>query len=553
MLKSLNIQNYAIIDDLTIDFNSGFNVFTGETGAGKSIIIGALSFLSNKRSDTSVIQTGKDKAIIEGVFSIEDNDIDIKEKLKDNLIDYDNELIVKRVISKDGNNSIRVNGSTVTLSFLENLLKPLIDIHSQNDNQYLFQKKNHLSLLDKYSCNHDLLNEYKVLYDKYTKSKQEYDSLLNETYSESDLEFINYQLEELEKAELDSSEEEDLLEKERNYKLAEKYINNLSGALDLYNDSLGIKERMQSVLKELDIKDDRILEERSAIENLYYELDERINNIEKIYSSFDGANINIEKLEERLFVYSKLKRKYNKSTSELIEFIDELKQKVNLYKDKDVILLNKKKEVETLYNDAYKCAEKLSKVRKENSLKLSKAIDKEASDLMLNNVNFCIVIEDIELNKNGIDDVEFYISLNKGEDPKPLKSVASGGEISRIMLALKIIFTKLSDTKLIVFDEIDSGVSGKAALSIGQKMALISNNTQVITITHLAPVASCAKYHYYIFKETNDNVTRTNVKLLNLEQTYQELALMSNGSINKQSVEAAKTLFKKSQEMIYDN
>lgn len=550
MLKSLNIKNYAIIDELFIDFNNGFNVFTGETGAGKSIIIGALSFLSNKRSDTSVIQTGKDKAYIEGVFSI-DNDDRTKKLLKDNLIEFDNELIVKRIISKDGNNSIRVNGSAVTLSFLELLLKPLIDIHSQNDNQYLFQKKNHLTLLDKYSSNENELIKYHNLYSNYSKVNDEYNKLLNVTYNESDLEFISFQLEELEKAELDINEEIDLLEKERNYKLAEKYITNLSNSIDLYNGSDGIKEKFHSLIKELDIKDERILEEKRNIENLYYELDERLNNIESIYSSFDASNINIEIIEERLFSYSRLKRKYNKTTEELINYVRELKDKINLYKDRDVILANKKSEVDKLYNIAYKQAEVLSKLRMKTANALASEINKEASDLLLNNINFVINISNTDLNINGIDDVEFYISLNKGEEPKPLKNVASGGEISRIMLALKIIFTKLSDTKLIVFDEIDSGVSGKAALSIGFKMSLISKNTQVITITHLAPVAAFANNHYYIYKEINNDLTRTNVKELNADEIYDELAIMSNGSLTQESIKAAKTLYNRIRENEY--
>ncbi|MDO5850843.1 MAG: hypothetical protein Q4P14_06455, partial [Methanobacteriaceae archaeon] len=409
----------------------------------------------------------------------------------------------------------------------------------------LFQKKNHISLLDKYSNNIDELSEYKKLFEKYTSIQTEYNNLLNETYSESDLEFITYQLEELENAELDIEEEKDLLEKERNYKLAEKYITNLKNSINLYNGSDGIKEKLYSLIKELDIKDERIIEEKKNIENIYYELDEKLSNIENIYSSFDESNINIEKLEEKLFIYSKLKRKYNKSTDELISYIDELKEKINLYRDKDVVLSKKKKELDESFNEAYSYAKNISESRRKHAKKLENDIKKECSDLLLNDVNFSIVFNECNLNRNGIDDIEFYISLNKGQELKPLRNVASGGEISRIMLALKIIFTKLSDTKLIVFDEIDSGVSGKAALSIGNKMTLISKNTQVITITHLAPVAACADTHFYIYKENKNNSTKTDVKKLNTDQIYDELAIMSSGSLTKESKEAAITLYKK--------
>jgi len=543
MLKSITIQNYAIIDSLTIDFNEGFNVFTGETGAGKSIIIGALTMLSKGRSDTDIIKNGKDKAIIEGVFDLNNNQT-VKNILNDNLIDYDDELIVRRTISKDGKSNIRINGVTVTLSFLCELLSPLIDIHSQKDNHYLFNKKNHIKLLDNYCGNNDLFNEYNELYKTYKEKEDAYNKLLNETYSESDLEFIKFQLNELKAAELIKGEEEDLIEKEKNYKLSAKYINNLGNSISLYKDNGGIKEKLYSLIKELDIDDETIQEKRKEIESLYYDLDDKLNSIEDFYSNFNGENINIEQIEERLYVYAKLKRKFHTDTDGLFKLIEELESKINLYNDREYVLNNALKELNEAKNNAFNFALKISELRKQKAKVLEEEIINQTKELLLPNVRFEInFINEEELSIDGVDNIEFYISLNNGEELKPLKNVASGGEISRIMLALKIIFAKLSDTKLVVFDEIDNGVSGKAAFAIGQKIKTLAKDLQVITITHLAPVAAFANNHYYIYKDSTEESTNTNVRLLSKEEIYKELAIISNGSSNNDSIEAAKNLY----------
>ncbi len=549
MLKSLHIQSYAIIDDLTIDFDRGFNVFTGETGAGKSIIIGALSFLSDKRADTSVIKSNANKAVIEGVFSIEDKDVHLKEILDEALIDYDNELIVKRVISRDSNSTIKVNGSTVTLSFLDELLTPLIDIHSQKDSQYLFNKKNHLILLDRYMNNGSLINEYKDAYKEYRKLNNEYNELKNSTYSESDLEYITFELDEIRKADLTSEEESDLINKEKKYRMMEKYITNLSGAVELYNGYEGIKEKIQSLVKVMDIDDETIQNERKAIESLYYDIDDHMSNIEKIYSSLDDGEMNIEVIEERLFVYSKLKRKYSKDTDELNAFANELEERINSYKDRDAILENKLKALNKAKETVLTIGNKLSEERRNRALSLEKEVVLQAKDLLLPDTDFRIMFNEKEPDETGIDDVEFYLSLNKGEDIKPLKNIASGGEISRIMLALKIIFSRLSDTKLIVFDEIDTGVSGKAALSIGSKMSLISKDLEVIAISHLAPVAAFADHHYYIYKQVVNENTATSVRKLDTSDIFKELSLMSTGSVTEESYINAKALYEKCQSL----
>lgn len=545
MLKSLYVKNYAIIDELNIDFNSGFNVFTGETGAGKSIIVGALSFLIRGKADTSVIRTGQDKAIIEGIFSIEDY---MKDSLKENDIDFDDELIIRRVISKDGHNSIKINQCSVTLNYLVDLFDEHIDIHSQKDSQYLLNKKNHLSLLDRYCDNSDLLSEYKDKYSIYTKVLSEYNELLNNTYNESELEFINFDYKELCDANLNVEEEITLQDKEKRYKSAEKYITTLTNSIGLFDEDNGVKQNLKLLIKELNLDDKDIEQTRTNIENLYYSLEDEVSKLRSILSSFTDDDLDINKIEERLYVYSKLKRKHGLDVQGLIDKQNKLKDKIKFFENKDVVLKEKKDSVDKLYNECLTIANKIHEIRSSKAKQLEKDIIKQTEDLMLNNVQFNVKIDKVDINANGIDNVEFYVSLNKGEDLKPLKDVASGGEISRLMLALKTIFTSLSDCVLAIFDEIDSGVSGKVGLAMGQKMKSISKNTQVLAITHLAPVAACGDAHYFIYKQDNSEASATHIKQLNKDEIINELASISSTDTSDKAIAAAKELYKLAQE-----
>lgn len=548
MLKSLSIKNYAIIDNLTIDFDRGFNVFTGETGAGKSIIVGALSFLLKGRSDSSIVKTGKDKAIIEGVFDIKDEEI--VNKLKEQDIDVEDEIIVKRVISADNKNSIRINESNVTLAFLTDLFSNVVDIHSQKDNHFLFNKKNQLFLLDKYAKNSELLNEYTKAYNLYLDKKHEYEDLLNNKYNESDIEYYKFDLKELESADLSLDEEEDLESKEKRYKSSEKYITCLSEAINLYDQNYGIKENLHSLVNTLNLDDEKVNEITSEIEDLSYKLDEQLDGLKNILASFNEDDLNIEYIEERLYLYSKLKRKHKTDTSGLLELMDELKSRISLFDDKDRVLAQKEIEVKKIKDQVITLATKLHETRIEAAKSLTKEVTKEATDLLLNNIVFKIGFNKVDLSSSGGDDVEFMVSMNKGENIKPLKEVASGGEISRLMLALKVVFSRLSSTDLLILDEIDTGVSGKVALAVGQKISKISKDLQVLCISHLAPVAACADNHYLIYKEDNDVSTYTNVRKLNSNEIIEQLAIISNTSTDKKALEAAKELYNSCQKLV---
>ena len=547
MLKSLYIKNYAIIEELELSFSDGFTVFTGETGAGKSIIVGALSYLIKGKADPSVIRRGADKAIIEGIFSIEDY---MKEALDEADIDYDDELIIRRVISADNHNSIKINQCSVTLAFLTSLFEEHIDIHSQKDSQYLLNKKNHLTLLDRYVKQEDLFDQYRTSYREYKKADSQYKELLNNTYSERELEFYRFDLNELEEAKLDLEEEDDLLNKEKRYKSAEKYITTLNSAIEIFDGDAGIKEQLSTLIRGLNLDDEVVNDVKDKIENIYYDLNDQTDRLKQILNSFGDEDLNIEYIEERLYTYSKLKRKHATDTQGLLDKLNELKEKIAFFDDREYVLAEKKKELDQLYQKALAMAKKIHEIRAEKAKALQDEVVRHANDLVLPNTVFEIVLNPVDLNSNGIDDVEFYVAMNKGEVPKPLKNAASGGEISRLMLALKAVFNAYSATSLAIFDEIDTGVSGKVALAIGQKIADIAKSTQVLCITHLAAVAACAKEHFYIYKNDEAGYTNTSVKQLNQDEIINELAMISTSENSKAALDAARQLYKTAQESV---
>ena len=547
MLKSLYIKNYAIIEELELSFSDGFTVFTGETGAGKSIIVGALSYLIKGKADPSVIRRGADKAIIEGIFSIEDY---MREALDEADIDYDDELIIRRVISADNHNSIKINQCSVTLAFLTSLFEEHIDIHSQKDSQYLLNKKNHLTLLDRYVKQEDLFDQYRTSYREYKKADSQYKELLNNTYSERELEFYRFDLNELEEAKLDLEEEDDLLNKEKRYKSAEKYITTLNSAIEIFDGDAGIKEQLSTLIRGLNLDDEVVNDVKDKIENIYYDLNDQTDRLKQILNSFGDEDLNIEYIEERLYTYSKLKRKHATDTQGLLDKLNELKEKIAFFDDREYVLAEKKKELDQLYQKALAQAKKIHEIRAEKAKALQDEVVRHANDLVLPNTVFEIVLNPVDLNSNGIDDVEFYVAMNKGEVPKPLKNAASGGEISRLMLALKAVFNAYSATSLAIFDEIDTGVSGKVALAIGQKIADIAKSTQVLCITHLAAVAACAKEHFYIYKNDEAGYTNTSVKQLNQDEIINELAMISTSENSKAALDAARQLYKTAQESV---
>jgi len=549
MIKSLNIKNYAIVRDLELYFEDSFSVFTGETGAGKSIIIGAISLLMGERADTSVISSGQDYCLLEASFSLSEK---MKEKLFEADIEYDDELIVRRRISKDSHNYCKINQQSVSLSFLNELFNEESDIHSQRDNQYLLNKNKHLKLLDTYCNNENLLIEYKEAYQYYLSCNKEYENLLNNEYDEARLDFIKYNLKELQEADIKENEEEELLNKEKYYKNIDKYREVIQNALANYDEEKGINERLYSLYKDLE-SNEATKKIGEDIANIYYELENKINELRSSFNGEENNEVDINYLQERLYLISKLKRKYSCDSNSLISKKEELEKEVRSYDDRETVLKESKEKLDLAYANAKEIANSLHEVRVKESKNLEKDIKKELDDLLLKNSEFVVDIVENELNNKGYDEVEFKISMNKGEELRSLNKVASGGELSRLMLGLKTVFSKLKGMKLVIFDEIDTGVSGQVALAMGEKMAKIASTCQVLAVTHLPAVAACGKYQYKIMKSEENNVTTTSIKQLDLKERINEIASLSGAQISETSLNAAKELYQQAQKACYED
>lgn len=550
MLLTLNVKNFAIIDNIQIDFEKGFTVLTGETGAGKSLIIDAISLLFGERASNDLIRYGEQKAIIEGTFSNYDDKI--KLFLNEFDIDYDENdcLFIKRELYANGKSICKINNQTVTLNQLKQISEYIGDIHSQLETFGLINPKNYLSFIKNEVIDNTLpiyieslsnykkkLNELKLLENKIIEDTQKQDYLI-------------YQINELEKASL-SIDEENLLQNElkvlsnsenvKNLLVSFKEIYNESDALDKIYESISLVEKLSNI-------DERFKSFKSIIEESYYNLEAIASDklLNTNFYDFDENRFN--EINDRLGVYSDLRRKYKKSTKELIEYTLKIKNDIDQINNYDFIKKQLEKEVNSLYNKTIEYAYIIRKERIFVSNLLKESIESHLMDLQLNNAKFDICFNDVDNNnvsfyKDGIDQVDFLVSFNKGEPLKPLSKTASGGELSRFMLALKTILGDKLPMQTKIFDEIDSGVSGGIAHSIGKKLLKISETSQVICITHLPQVASLCDNHLKISKHVIDNRTITKIEKLELNNRIYEIASMiSNGNPSDASIKYAEEM-----------
>lgn len=548
MLTNLYIKNFILIDELNIDFSDGFNVFTGETGAGKSIFIDGISCLVGSKLTSSVIKNGQDKAVIEGVFTVNDR---LSQKLKEAGYD-DDSFIVTREITKDGKSTIRLNQRVTTLSFVRDCLAQEVDIHCQHDNQYLLNDKYHLSLLDNYCQINDKLDELKSLYKSYKDIVKEYDKLNETTFNQSQLEIIKYQLNELEKLNLnDKNEDEHLQEQLKSISEIEKNQKTIEKIEDLFNGDEGILSQLYEFTKLADNLNslDGIQDKIKDIVDAYYNISDDYEQISRSLKQNSIDQDQVEELNQRLFDLQRAKRKYNTSLSGLIELKNDLVKQIESYDNKDFILNKLAKQKEEVYKKYEKEALKIRDIRKEKAKQLDQTIAEQLKDLSLPNAKFETVFSEDDPTDKGLDKVIFMISMNKGLPLQPLNKVASGGELSRLMLGLKVIFAKLQGTSLIIFDEIDTGVSGAVALNIGIKMANLAKSIQVFSVTHLPSVAACGQNHYLISKSSNEFTTTSNIHKLNEEERIEQLALMANASLTDNAKIAAKELLEKARSL----
>ncbi|MDD3383237.1 MAG: DNA repair protein RecN [Bacilli bacterium] len=534
MIKQITIKNFAIIDDLVIDFKDGFNVFTGETGAGKSIIIDALSLLTGERASPSMVRYNTNKAVIEGVFEIDTNIIN---KLDlSSYVENDNLLIITKEIDAAGHSQSKINGRISTLNNIKKIMVNIIDIHSQNDNQYLLDKNSHTLLINEY-CKAETkkeVAEYISSFSKYTLDKKELEDLKKINYDKDVLDSLKFQLLEIENADLKENEIEELeIEQKRiqnfskisdKYKELSFYISSDSGSLiNLYNAKKVIESFSNDPMfsKHIDL-----------INDLYYRLDDLASDIKSDYESINYDEYKINEIQERIFQINKLKRKYNSTTTqELFSYKDSLIKKIENMENLLFKIENLEEEFKKSKEDVFKNGAILAKKQLLISQKLLKEIKNQLKSLYLPNANFDLKVNSLkEPSCLGTYDYEFIVSLNPGTPLLPLIKVASGGEMSRLMLGLKVIFNSLYGISTSIFDEIDVGVSGKVSRSLGEKMMELSHKTQVVCITHSPQIASIGNSHYRVEKVIKNNNTYTIVNFLNKEQRISEIAKMLSGS-----------------------
>ena len=543
MIESLYIENFAIIDQVQIDFQSGMTVLTGETGAGKSIIIDAIGQLIGQRSQPSFVKNGADYAFIEGVFS---SNKEIDKILLDNNFPIDEHLVISKKINRDGKSAIKINYRNSSQLLLKKIMSQIVDIHSQFETHQLFNESYHLKLLDNFIGNEltDLKKEYLTLYQTYKNLNQKYLSLTKEELTDEQLDFYLAQLEEIEELDLENFDEEEFLKERNNLLNYEKNSQHIKNYKALMDSSKGIMDLFKQGLNELSyLEIDDIKHNYDQLYDLYYTVD-GIN--QDIYDQFSQSYFSEEhynEVQETFFKLNKLKRKYGQTIDAIIDFKNSLIEKIELFKNRDQMIENINLKLKETENQLIYYAKKISILRKNKALELEKEVKYILNQMYLQQVQFKFDFQINDFNDNGIDNVKIVVSTNSGQPLQPLQKIASGGELSRIMLAIKAVSQNSKDGGTIIFDEADTGVSGKVAESIGHVMKKISKKQQVICITHLAQVACFANTHLFIEKEQMDNTSKVHVRLLNEKESVYELAKMISGKeITQQSIDHAKKL-----------
>ena len=541
MLSNLQIENIAVIKSASIDFENGFNVMTGETGAGKSIVIDSLNAILGERTSRELIRSGADSASVCAEFqNIGDN---VKNELEKLGIEKDDTLIVSRKLTPDGKNVCRINGMPATVSMLKALGVQLVNIHGQLDNQSLLSPETHCSFIDKLAGSGRELNVFKELYSLYIKKKNELKSLNTDVNEKNRrLDILNYQIEEIQKADIRPGEKDELTEKLGFLRNAEKVLDllhtayaalngggEMPGAADIAADAAS------KLLSAADYSSD-FAETANGVNDAAMNLSAYTEELrDKIYSLDYDPN-ETERAEERLDVIYRLSQKYGDSEEEILAYLENAEKERDALSFSDERAEQLRAETEKAYNEALAAAKKLSEIRIEAGKKFSADVERELAFLDMPSVKFIVNDSVGELYENGIDNIEFLLSANAGEEPKPLSKIASGGELSRIMLAIKCVLSELDDIDTLIFDEIDSGVSGRAALKIAAKMKELSKTHQVICVTHLAQIAAFADEHKLISKEEKDGRTYTCIASLDYDGRKYELARIMGGLTVTQSI-----------------
>ena len=540
MISTMHIQNIGIIEDLTVEFNNGFNVLTGETGAGKTLIIDSLGIISGDRFSKGMIRKGENHSFVElSLF------------MPDDVNSIDGNVVVSREIFENGRNTCKINGRLVTVNELREFMSNVIDIHGQNDNQVLMNKNKHIGYLDNYIGN-DLLikkEKYLELFCRYNLIKKELkNNYGDEKERQRKLDLLKYQLNEIDDANLKDGEEYELNELHSTMKNSERiYTNLVEVEQNLGNNAIEAINNSIRCLEKIDSLGGRYQEKLTELKNIYYEVQELSRDVSDMSNGlfFDERKRN--EVEQRLDLIFSLKRKYGNSVEEILEYKQKIEDEIYNIENCEERNNELKQKLTVLEDQMNAICLNMDKLRKNYSKKLSEAINRELADLEMPNAKLSVQVDFNTENKyteNGLNEVEFLISTNIGDDLKPLTKIASGGEISRIMLAIKTVLSDSDKMPVLVFDEIDTGISGKAAKSVGEKIKIISQTHQVLCVTHQPSIAAKGDYNYFINKKVNNGKTVTNVKLLDEQEVLNEIARISSGDITPSSINHAKELRK---------
>lgn len=545
MLTQMYVKDFILIDKINLQFHEELSAFTGETGAGKSLLMDAIGILKGDRISASMIKEGADKAIIEGVFTFPQTHC-AYQLLTDAGYDVEEgSIIISREFSKEGKSTARMNQRPVSISFLKEILTTLVDLHSQHDTQYLLNTKYHIGLLDNFCKNDTPKKRVKEAYQQYKKIYDEVQATLHQDYNEDDLEFLTYQLNEIDDANIQEGEIDEVEAEVKKMQAFEKITTHIGSAISSLDDTCC--NRIYDAYKEVHTlqEDDVLIEIAEKLLDAYYVIDENVNQMKSYVERMEYDEQRFHELQDRVFLIHKIFRKYGGDVAHVRTKRNELERKIDSILNRQDFISKQESVLKHAKEVYVQEATILHEERVKKAKQLEKLIVEQLCDLQLKNAKFKVDIQLFEGNDTGIDKVEFLISMNAGERLKSLNKTASGGELSRFMLGLKSVFTHLQGIETIIFDEIDSGVSGSVAFSIGKKMKELAQTTQVFCVTHLSPVAACANYHYNVKKIEHNKKTQTSIHLLHEDERLYELAAISSSSTSQAALDAAKELLEK--------
>ncbi|WP_024615047.1 DNA repair protein RecN [Clostridium sp. Ade.TY] len=550
MLIQLNIKNFALIENISLDLGSGFNILSGETGAGKSILIDAIDYVLGGKFSKDLIRTGEERTKVEAIFSIDAKDLDLI--LKELEIEAEDILIISRETLISGKTIIKVNGKSLIVSQLRKIREKLLDIHGQHQSQNLLQKSSHVNYLDNYIGNEIEveIEKFSILRNKLLEIREKIKNINGNNDKEKLADYIKFQIEDIEKAKLKIGEEEDLKEQYNILANAEKITKSVSTSYNLLNgvESGGIIENISKVLTELSYVEDHLIkikEKREIIEEAFYNIEETSRELRDILEDIYYDEEELSKINERLFLINNYKKKYGGSVEAVLETYNNLKKQYEELINAEEIIKELKEKEKSIYEDMKVLGRVISNIRKKYSGELREKILNELSYVGLDKSNMEILIEEKEsFDEKGFDDVTFMITTNPGEPMKSLERVLSGGELSRIMLALKCVFADKDDIPTLIFDEIDTGISGQVGQRVGEKMYQVSKDHQVLCITHLPQIAILSDHHYFVSKEIKNEKTFTNIRLLsNEEKIYQVATMLGGDSVTNATLENVREMF----------